>query len=115
MPMENQDYYRTLEVEPTADRQAINAAYTWLRHKLQSDAQQLREVNEAFAVLSNPAKRALYDYLRATRDSALTGQESAARWQAEQEQARQRAQRLEQRLRAWRQRANSGRPASERA
>jgi curved DNA-binding protein CbpA len=112
--MVNPDYYRTLEVEPTADRQAINAAYTWLRHKLQSDEQQLREVNEAYAVLSNPAKRALYDYLRATGDGMLTSEEIMAQRQAEQEQARQRAQRLEQRLRAWRQRANNDRPSSER-
>jgi curved DNA-binding protein CbpA len=113
MPVMKQDYYRIIEVDPTADPQAIGAAHKRMLQKFQPDATtQLAEINEAFEVLSDPAKRALYDYLRASRNSNRTSREAAARHRAEQEQARQRAERLQQRLRAWRQRASSDESAT---
>ena len=119
MPVENRDYYRILEIDPTADSRTVGAAYKWMLQKLRPDAaleavHQLKEVNEAFEVLSDPAKRALYDYLRATRNSAQTRMQATMR-REEQERARQRAERLEQRLRAWRQRVNSDQPLGEQA
>jgi DnaJ-class molecular chaperone len=108
---ENRDYYWVLDVDPIADSKAIGAAYQWRLQGLGPDAlQQRQEIDEAFEVLSNPAKRALYDYVRATRHSAHAVQEAAARRRAEQERARQRSERLEQRMRAWRQRTDGVQP-----
>lgn len=74
------DYYALLGLTPTAMPQDIQSAYTRRRAELQalalqSDAQapkQLRLLDEAFAVLSDPNRRAAYDRARrSSTDSAL--------------------------------------------
>ena len=66
--MEFKDYYKTLGVERDAAADAIKTAYRKLARKYHPDVskepdaeKRMKEVNEAYAVLSDPAKRAAYD------------------------------------------------------
>src|SRR5258708_6649815 len=67
--MEIKDYYKTLGVERSADKQQIQKAYRKLARKLHPDVNpnnkeaenQFKEINEAYEVLSDPDKRAMYD------------------------------------------------------
>lgn len=66
--MEYQDYYRTLGVDKSADAQAIKKAYRKLARKYHPDLSKeadaearMAAVNEAYAVLSDPEKRKVYD------------------------------------------------------
>jgi hypothetical protein len=65
------DPYRTLQVEPNADLEAIHAAYRRLarlyhpdRNPLPEAAAQMRAINAAYAVLADPRRRAAYDAQR---------------------------------------------------
>jgi hypothetical protein len=65
------DPYRTLQVEPSADLEAIRAAYRRLARANHPDlnprpeaAERMRAINAAYAVLSDPARRAVYDARR---------------------------------------------------
>ena len=68
--MQFKDYYQTLGVARDATADAIKKAFRKLARKYhpdvskESDAElRMREVNEAYAVLSDPEKRAAYDQL----------------------------------------------------
>lgn len=68
--MEFQDYYKTLGVERDAAADVIKKAFRKLARKYHPDVskeanaeQHMKEVNEAYAVLSDPEKRAAYDQL----------------------------------------------------
>jgi hypothetical protein len=71
----SEDPYRTLQVEPSADLEAIKAAYRRLARLYHPDlnplpeaAARMREINRAYRLLSDPRQRAAYDaqrYLRA--------------------------------------------------
>lgn len=66
---EKQDYYATLGVEKGASEQELKKAYRTLAKKYHPDMhpgdaeaeQKFKEVNEAYAVLSDPEKREKYD------------------------------------------------------
>jgi hypothetical protein len=65
-------------VPPDADREAIERAYERAARKYHPDislpplhAEKMREVDEAFDVLDDPAKRAHYDSQRAARPSEI--------------------------------------------
>lgn len=65
---EDKDYYAILQVHPRAEPEVIEAAYRRLSRKYhpdvseQADAgQRMRELNEAFEVLSDSARRRAYD------------------------------------------------------
>ncbi|HLN60637.1 MAG TPA: J domain-containing protein [Symbiobacteriaceae bacterium] len=64
-------YYDVLLVQPTASPDEIKEAYRALAWKTQSEGGQdaLKEINAAFAVLSNPDRRAEYD--RALADGTV--------------------------------------------
>lgn len=69
--MEFKDYYKTLEIEPSADAKAIKAAYRKLARKYHPDVSKhenaedkFQQVSEAYEVLKDPEKRAEYDRLR---------------------------------------------------
>lgn len=77
--METKDYYKILEIEAAATEQQIKEAYRRKAFEFHPDrnhddpmaASKMQSVNEAYAVLSNPAKRRQYDSLRsAYGDSA---------------------------------------------
>jgi curved DNA-binding protein len=68
--MEYQDYYRTLGVARDAAAEEIRKAFRRLARKYHPDVSKepdaearMKEVNEAYAVLSDPEKRAAYDQL----------------------------------------------------
>jgi curved DNA-binding protein len=68
--MEYQDYYRTLGVARDASVEEIRKAFRRLARKYHPDVSKepdaearMKEVNEAYAVLSDPEKRAAYDQL----------------------------------------------------
>ena len=66
------DYYRVLEIDAAADAKSIKHAYRELALKYHPDrnkdnpdaAGKMMEINEAYAVLSDPKKKANYDTLR---------------------------------------------------
>ena len=68
---EKRDYYEVLGVPKDADENALKKAYRTLAKKYHPDMnpgdseaeQKFKEVNEAYAVLSDPEKRAQYDRL----------------------------------------------------
>lgn len=77
------DYYAMLQVDPDADAGVIAAAYRHLARKHHPDvardpyaATRMRELNEAYEVLSDPERRGRYDWSR--RAAALP----AAPWRA---------------------------------
>jgi curved DNA-binding protein CbpA len=69
--MASPDYYAILQVHPQADREVIGAAYRKLAAKYHPDvsaspdtAEKMKLLNEAYEVLSDPARRAAYDRSR---------------------------------------------------
>lgn len=63
------DYYELLQVSPNADPDMIHRVYRLLAQRLHpdnqesGDADRFRQLHEAYAVLSEPEKRAQYDIL----------------------------------------------------
>jgi len=77
-PVENRrNYYRLLQVQPDAAPDVIKASYRTLMQKLRfhpdlgGDEARARLINQAFAVLSDPARRALYDADRRTAQMSM--------------------------------------------
>ena len=70
--MERRDYYEVLDVERNASSQKIKEAYRKLAFQYHPDrnrenpsaVEKMKEINEAYAVLSDPGKRRDYDTLR---------------------------------------------------
>lgn len=70
--MNRKDYYQILTIERTANQQQIKEAYRRLAFQYHPDrnkgdasaTEQMKEINEAYAVLSNVQKRSEYDLLR---------------------------------------------------
>lgn len=67
----SKDYYKTLGLKQDADPSEVRAAYRKLARTLHPDVnkspdadERMAEVNEAYAVLSNPERRATYDAKR---------------------------------------------------
>jgi tetratricopeptide (TPR) repeat protein len=66
------NYYQLLQVDPTAEQEAIEAAYRRLALKYNPDtskaanaAERMNKINIAYETLRDPVKRAEYDQLRA--------------------------------------------------
>jgi DnaJ-class molecular chaperone len=70
--MSQEDYYRVLGVDQNAPQTKIKEAYRQLAFKHHPDrnredataADKMKKINEAYAVLSNPAKKTEYDNLK---------------------------------------------------
>ena len=76
MPLRNKDYYKTLQVDPSADQEVIEAAYKRLARKYHPDTNKssdatlrMQEINAAYGVLRKPDKRAQYDRERSFQSS----------------------------------------------
>lgn len=80
LPMQK-NYYQTLQVDPAAEPEVITAAYKRLSIKYHPDTnrsaganQRMQEINEAYQVLKDPARRAHYDlYLQGGQAGSQTG------------------------------------------
>lgn len=75
------DYYRVLQIDPDAEPEVVAAAYRRLAAKYHPDvnstpeaAERMVEINVAYDVLGDPAKRAEYDRAHAWAKSAATGE-----------------------------------------
>ncbi len=73
-----EDPYRTLQVEPNADLEAIHAAYRRLARLYHPDlnprpeaAERMRAINSAYRLLSDPRLRAAYDAQRYLRPAPV--------------------------------------------
>jgi curved DNA-binding protein CbpA len=65
------DYYKVLQVDPLAEEEVIEAAYRRLARKYHPDvyagpdaSERMRELNRAYSVIGNEAKRRAYDNAR---------------------------------------------------
>ncbi len=120
------DYYQILEVPPNASQERIKEQYRFLVHAWHPDKfpnpaqkakaeEKIKEINEAYEVLSNPTKRAQYDRerSRSSFDEEKRNQEKA---QAEAEQRRtEQESQYRQRTDEERRRAEHERQQKERA
>ncbi len=83
------DYYKTLQVDPLAEEEVIEAAYRRLARKYHPDvytgpdaSERMRELNLAYDVVGDPSKRRAYDEARRralARQEILAQQELLAR------------------------------------
>lgn len=71
---ESRDYYKVLQVDPSADPEVITAAFRALAKRLHPDRtattpddERMAELNHAYGVLRDPAQRRIYDAERALR------------------------------------------------
>ena len=70
--MNQKDYYQVLEIEKSAGPQQVKEAYRRLAFQYHPDrnksdpnsVERMKEINEAYAVLSDQEKRSRYDGLR---------------------------------------------------
>ncbi len=65
---DTRDHYAVLRVDPTADRDALHAAYRQLARNVHPDVSgddiDMKRLNAAWAVLRDPSRRAAYDAQR---------------------------------------------------
>jgi DnaJ-class molecular chaperone len=86
--MEFRDYYKTLGVERGASESEIKSAYRKLARKYHPDVNpnnkeaetRFKQINEAYQVLSDPAKRKKYDELGADWERGTTEDEMRRRY-----------------------------------
>jgi DnaJ-class molecular chaperone len=89
--MEFRDYYKVLGVERNASDADIKSAYRKLARKYHPDVnpgnkeaeQKFKEINEAYQVLSDPAKRKKYDELGADWERGISQEEMMRRYARE--------------------------------
>lgn len=80
--MEQKDYYEILGVEQNASQEEVKVSYRKLAFQYHPDRNRdnpgagarMKEVNESYAVLSDPEKRRRYDAMRKTYGSSAYGQ-----------------------------------------
>ncbi len=85
MVTKHEDFYKILQVDPSADPEVIVAAYRRLAIKYHPDTNsapdaiaRMQRINQAYEVLSNPVARAVYDRSRRNQ-VAYEGAQDAAR------------------------------------
>ncbi len=119
----DRDLYQLLQIDPAAEQEVVQAAFKRLAFKYHPDKnasadahQHMQELNEAYAIIGDPARRAAYDRQRQIAHAAQRRIEDDARYQAEAahraEQARQRKEQLAAQRRAENARQAAARAAS---
>ena len=77
------DFYEVLQVHPRAEREVIRAAYRILARKYHpdhgGDARSMMALNDAWDVLGDPARRAVYDASRAAGTGGPKSEPAAGR------------------------------------
>ncbi len=82
------DLYQVLEVHPSADATAIRSAYRRLARRFHpdvaplarpDDVRRMSEINRAWEILRDPARRAVYDHQRSMPASGYVAPRPAAR------------------------------------
>ncbi len=80
----SKDYYKSLGVARNATKDEIKKAYRELAHKYHPDkggnADQFKEINEAYSVLSNDEKRAQYDQFGQVFEGGGSQQQGGFQW-----------------------------------
>ena len=74
--MNGPDYYRILQIQPDAPAPLIHSSYRTLVRRALSDSpggDEIARLDAAYAVLSDPQRRAAYDVQRAGQSRAETG------------------------------------------
>ena len=74
--MNGPDYYRILQIQPDAPAPLIHSSYRTLVRRALSDSpggDEIARLDAAYAVLSDPQRRAAYDVQRAGQSRAATG------------------------------------------
>ncbi len=83
------DYYKILEIEPTASIEEIRKAYKAASMKYHPDrnpgkdtTSQMQDINEAYAILKDDEKRSRYDkeYKRFRQESTQASEPSGTSW-----------------------------------
>ena len=97
MPLGNKDYYKILQVDPSADPEVLEAAYKRLARKYHPDMNKspdatlrMQELNAAYGILRNPVKRTQYDRERASQPSRPDSKYEEERRKREEADAAQR-------------------------
>ncbi len=123
-PMDSdRNLYQILQVDPAAEQEVVQAAFKRLALKYHPDTnpsqdahRRMQELNEAYAVISDPAQRAAYDRLRQDKLAEQRRAEEEARYQAESarraEIARQRREQAAAQRRAENERHEKARAAA---
>jgi curved DNA-binding protein CbpA len=92
------DYYKILEVPASATQVEIKRSYRRLVRKYHPDLNQqgrdnhIKLLNEAYATLRDPVKRAGYDALRSEEERKVVAQKEVLRRRAQQAAAQKRQQ-----------------------
>jgi DnaJ-class molecular chaperone len=65
------DYYKILQIDPSAEPESVKAAYSCLAEKYHPDKNKspntltrMQEINDAYGIIGNDAKRSQYDQAR---------------------------------------------------
>ncbi len=88
----DRDLYQILQIDPAAEQEVVQAAFKRLALKYHPDKNpsldanhRMQELNDAYAVISDPVQRAAYDRERREKLTAQRQAEAEARYRAEAE------------------------------
>ena len=117
----DRDLYQILQVDPAAEQEVVQAAFKRLAFKYHPDKnpsedahRRMQELNEAYAVIGDPAKRAAYDTQRQITQAAQRRVEDEVRQRSEAERRAEAARQRKEQMAAQRRAANE-RQAAEQA
>jgi len=120
MPASNKDYYKMLQVDPSADHDVIEAVYKRLARKYHPDVNpapdatcRMQELNTAYGVLCRPHTRAQYDRTRSAHAASPDAKYAEERRKREAAEAAQ--QRAQEETQAARRRAHQAQQQREAA
>ena len=118
----DRDLYQLLQVDPAAEQEVVQAAFRRLASKYHPDKnasadahQRMQELNEAYAVIGDPARRAAYDRQRQITLAAQRRVEDEARYRADAERRTEAARQRKEQMAAQRRADNQRREAEQAA